>query len=988
MNKYLFIFLLAMPILAGAQPYSYLQIDTNGVVYFLLNNHRTNAFIFMENDPGFATAVQAVQNNGGGGGTSSLTNQIVNEVWVSSSNSVADFNTGTILGNGFLSTPFYGDFDAIINSQPANTLFHLLPGTFSSRGNANNAGDPYLLAGDRLRGAGIDITTIQRNSSFYGYANTNASEVRTIYANADNVQVSDLTVDCNGSNTSSNKYEAIHYYGNRDIVRNVKAINASGNSTNGTEAFVFFLEYTNPPATYGDYIEDCIVTNVLGTYVNGIQAAGDTTVMNNHVYLPVITNVLELNNPPTQNFYVGINVAAANNPSVINNYVYGGLYSFYADTGNITNILAFGNHFINCWYGVDITCQSVDTLFIIHNTIDLNTNSLAYGRAGIQLNNVNTNYSPFVKIRIAGNNTKYWNNFTNGLQGSQYSIALYSTISTNISGVQILDNFVPAIMPTLLQGTGIWGANNTDEHGNLVTNLNSVLPISLIPSIPFSLLTSVPDFVLGTYYTNTSTVLISSAGYLAIGTNNFGGSGSSGITLTQSTNVTTGILSNGPTLVNATLVGVTPYTSTSNSVTYFYNGLTCGGTNSSSQDWFNLDTNFNYTGTGTFPAANLTGNVTTNQFAITNGTYPNMAVGSATTAAGGWPAYPTTNNLLSTNSFNAQTNTIIGAATNGAAAISASLITAATNSILVTATNAGAAITATLITPATNSILTTATNASALITGTLITPATNSILVTATNSAAATAANLTGAAVNGVYQPTNSILTQLATQNSVGQTNMPFAKGFTSTNGYFTPVANADGSTNWTYVATNTPVSTINNSGGTSGQVLTSTGSAVTWSNAPASSSSSTTVEHTINGWIANSIGVGASAVQWRGLNNEGAISSIGYGNTTITFVCPMALSTPFTLTNLLCSMGTVQMLTTTNIAFRVYVNSTFTGIMGRIKGDGAYNYHQTNDLIDSYTVTNANWQTNTYYMQVSNESGGTFSFPGCSWTLQATATH
>ncbi|HEX3768692.1 MAG TPA: NPCBM/NEW2 domain-containing protein, partial [Puia sp.] len=43
--------------------------------------------------------------------------------------------------------------------------------------------------------------------------------------------------------------------------------------------------------------------------------------------------------------------------------------------------------------------------------------------------------------------------------------------------------------------------------------------------------------------------------------------------------------------------------------------------------------------------------------------------------------------------------------------------------------------------------------------------------------------------------------------NGVGITNLPYAKTFTSTNGYFTFLVNSDGSTNVTFVATNIPIS-------------------------------------------------------------------------------------------------------------------------------------------------------------------------------------
>jgi hypothetical protein len=70
------------------------------------------------------------------------------------------------------------------------------------------------------------------------------------------------------------------------------------------------------------------------------------------------------------------------------------------------------------------------------------------------------------------------------------------------------------------------------------------------------------------------------------------------------------------------VTGLAGYTNTSNSVTYIFTGITQSGTNSSDAAWFNIDTNFNYTGTGTVPASGtsvyVTSNPLTNQFSGSN----------------------------------------------------------------------------------------------------------------------------------------------------------------------------------------------------------------------------------------------------------------------------------------------------------------------------------------------------------------------------------
>jgi hypothetical protein len=192
-----------------------------------------------------------------------------------------------------------------------------------------------------------------------------------------------------------------------------------------------------------------------------------------------MTNYAQLY-PPTKNihnFSVGINFAEANGVKILHNYVQDGLCSVYVDTGNISNILISGNSLVNGFFGINVGCGAVDTISIVNNTIDLNTNDFDYRRSGIFIYNGNAGYSPYDKILVAGNTVKYWNNFPTSPQANQYSIDIHGNpITTNIVGVRVIGNAVDSTLLNYVSGLGVWMADNVDLNGNYLTNLNNNVP--------------------------------------------------------------------------------------------------------------------------------------------------------------------------------------------------------------------------------------------------------------------------------------------------------------------------------------------------------------------------------------------------------------------------------------------------------------------------------------------------------------------------------
>ena len=151
-----------------------------------------------------------------------------NEVWVSARTNA--LRTGTILGTGAITNPYYGDFDGIINSLSTNTTIHLLPGIHYTGGYESAGGDVNLKAGQRIIGAGIDTTIVRRYVPIHPDTGQNLGE---FYTSNDGVEISDLTVDASGSTTNYYKNDGIILIGNNCSVRRVKVIGCSGLTSSG-----------------------------------------------------------------------------------------------------------------------------------------------------------------------------------------------------------------------------------------------------------------------------------------------------------------------------------------------------------------------------------------------------------------------------------------------------------------------------------------------------------------------------------------------------------------------------------------------------------------------------------------------------------------------------------------------------------------------------------------------------------------------------------
>ena len=187
------------------------------------------------------------------------------EIWIS-------LRTDNLAGDGTQANPFNGSgprFDAKLSemtftTSASNLIIRLMPGTFETRGYPTW----YPLNGWKIRGAGMDITTVR----LVGASNNVFGVIASPYGIWSGVEVADLTVDCNDSPTNPNGAHAVAISGSGGVIRRVKAIN--GNNPPGEEAFP--LGVFGGPGTLTDrcLIEECEVSSFRGNYCTAIGIGG------------------------------------------------------------------------------------------------------------------------------------------------------------------------------------------------------------------------------------------------------------------------------------------------------------------------------------------------------------------------------------------------------------------------------------------------------------------------------------------------------------------------------------------------------------------------------------------------------------------------------------------------------------------------------------------------------------------------------------------
>jgi hypothetical protein len=279
------------------------------------------------------------------------------------------------LGEGTLANPFNGageGFDAkmrelCVTNQATNLSVHLLPGTFETRGSAAW----YPRSGWKIRGAGMDVTTLQLVAGGT-FVQGVISPFNVVEAN--DVEVSDLTVDCNHSQSNSNVASGVVLWGSGNAIRRVKAINANGNYPLH-ENFTLFISMGLRDLSEGNVIEDCEVSSFKGTYCTAIAIGGGAEFYNTKYVQGAIrrNRVYDLDNPSAPGFQHAYGMMGARDSVFEDNYAARCAVGFNCDTGVLRDSVIRGNRFTACKLrGFALAGKFFENVTVEANFIEMN----------------------------------------------------------------------------------------------------------------------------------------------------------------------------------------------------------------------------------------------------------------------------------------------------------------------------------------------------------------------------------------------------------------------------------------------------------------------------------------------------------------------------------------------------------------------------------------------------------------------------------------
>lgn len=381
-----------------------------------------------------------------------------NEFWISTSTNTSNLGT--------LDNPFDGStatkFDTVMSSRPPNCTIHILAGTYMTDG-----GHGFILkSGQKIRGSGMDVTILKliptATTTDIVLVDSSTAGLGAINTN---IEISDLTCDCNYQSGEEVTFDGITLGGTNEIVDRVRVVHVPCFDTNDLEAFGI-----NVSGGYGDVIENSEVSQSAGgTYLTAMVMNGGAGVMcHNRVVL----------SPSFDSD--AFNGGAYNGVLIEGNYVDGASVGVYNDTGDITNLIIADNVFKNVRSGVDFDGDGDcirHNITISDNTIMLTTNNVGSGSGvyGISISPYDTN------LTIIGN-TVGWINTPNP---DEIGFAYFLNVGQGEEGIVVANNRVDSDLWNGDYGTngitpwnGYVAYNNYDFQGNLLTNLDQGVPFA------------------------------------------------------------------------------------------------------------------------------------------------------------------------------------------------------------------------------------------------------------------------------------------------------------------------------------------------------------------------------------------------------------------------------------------------------------------------------------------------------------------------------
>jgi len=383
-------------------------------------------------------------------------------------------------GKGTKADPYDGSthakFDRLMASFGQNTVIHLGPGTFQTD-IAARSWQP--LSGWKVRGAGMEVTTIQAvgtpiasNYAAFGKDNGNQANVES-----DNVEISDLTVDANYSGVSvgaprangeSNfKCGLITLMGSNNLVQRVHGKNQYGSAVNGRECFGIRLAgFSDAGVVTGNRILHCLVDSPKGNYnapysLHGSFNTSDLMTNCEVAYCRAVgaNDGLGLSTTPHTAFSSGgVNLADVDAVKIHDNIFIDCIGLVYNDTHPANRVEIYNNFADRAFIGASYVGPSATGWRLYNNTISIQARNGTGAVYGLSFINV-------TDLRVIGNKIT-WSCGGPGTPSGKYGINVTGTgtvanniIDSHLDGENISTGF------TVIHGT------NKTEAGNIPKGL-------------------------------------------------------------------------------------------------------------------------------------------------------------------------------------------------------------------------------------------------------------------------------------------------------------------------------------------------------------------------------------------------------------------------------------------------------------------------------------------------------------------------------------
>lgn len=366
------------------------------------------------------------------------------EFWIST-NATGNFHW--LWASGKMNHPLDGstqrNFDKNMNSLPANSIVHLSPGTYRTKGYWGGFG---IKTGQKILGSGMEATVLQFPPGLH-VGGSGACMIANGYPVTD-VEICDLTCDCNALN-HLDTYSGIVLNGTHLAVRRVKVINCAhfgGNS----EAWGIELGMLGTGST-NDVIEDCEVSHFNYAGGGGISSMcinGSGVMRHNRALLD--GGSFGFDAPPGDVLIEG-------------NYVEAAVSGVHGDMAGMTNATVVKNTFKNCNAVCDLdNLHACNVTFAFNNIV---VSNICYPQQALGFVFRADRGAWYSNIVIYGNRLD-----CSTTSESREKDFVYAR---KVTGLAIINNFVARDLTNdIVHCSNVSQNDNHDLFGNLRRDLN------------------------------------------------------------------------------------------------------------------------------------------------------------------------------------------------------------------------------------------------------------------------------------------------------------------------------------------------------------------------------------------------------------------------------------------------------------------------------------------------------------------------------------